>query len=135
MTLPSLYSIEKVETLKQQMLAHPAHYTRGELRHFQVPGVYVRELFMPAGHVVIGKVHLQPHLLMVLGHLEVYSPEGVARLEGYHWLEIKAGTQRTLYALSDTWLVTCHANPDNLSPEAFEEWATTADLTRALEHA
>jgi len=130
MTLPSLYSIDRVETLKQQMLAHPAHYTRGELRHFRIPGVYARELFMPAGDGVVGKVHLKDHLLMVLGDLEVYCPEGRIRLEGYHWLEIKAGTQRTLFARADTWLVGVHANPNNLPPDAFEAWATTDDLSR-----
>lgn len=107
------YSREKVEALHQQLLATPEALFVPELRHFFAPGVYGREMFMPANACVIGKVHLRDHLCIVLGDVSVYSPEGLKRYEGYHTFETKAGAQRTLFAHDATWWTTIHANPDD----------------------
>lgn len=107
------YSREKVEALHQQMLAAPEAQFVPEVRHFFTPGVYAREMYMPAGACVIGKVHLRDHLCVALGDVSVYSPSGLKRYTGYHVFETKAGTQRTLFAHDATWWTTIHSNPDD----------------------
>jgi hypothetical protein len=107
------YSREKVEALLQAALANPQALFEPELRHFFTPGIYAREMYMPKGSVVVGKLHLKDHLCTVLGDVSVYSPDGVTRYEGYHTFETKAGAQRTLVAHDATWWTTYHANPDD----------------------
>jgi len=127
------YSVEKVQALLDSILANPQSQFQPELRHFFAPGVYAREMFMPAGTCVIGKVHLKDHLLVVLGDVTVYSPEGLQRYEGYHTIECQAGTQRTLLAHDATWVTTFHGNPGDERDIAKLEARNVADLS-ALVH-
>lgn len=108
----STYSREKVEALCREMTQHPGRLTEFQVRHFFAPGIYGREIFIRAGEIMVGKVHLKDHLCVVLGDVSIYSVDGVKRFEGYDTFLTQAGAQRTAYAHADSWFTTFHANPD-----------------------
>lgn len=107
------YSRDKVEALLRAARANPQDLYTPELRHFFAPGLYGREMFMRAGSLVVGGVHLKEHLCVVLGDVWVYSPDGLQHFEGYHTFTTQPGAQRTLVAVTDTWWTTIHGNPDD----------------------
>jgi hypothetical protein len=78
--------------------------------HRFTPGLYIRELFMPAGSVVVGKKHLIEHpYAMTRGRKWMY-------IEGHGWRMCIApetgitpvGTQRLAVVLEDTVWTTYH---------------------------
>lgn len=79
------------------------------LAHLFAPGVYYREIFMPAGTCVIGKEHLTEHVNIVLsGEVEVFI--GVERklLIGPCTFVSKPGARKALNVIKDTRWVTIH---------------------------
>lgn len=84
------------------------------VRHFFARGLYGREMFMPAGSLVIGGIHLVEHICMVLGDVSVYTAgQGLVRIAGCETFVSPAGGKRALLAHTDTWFTTIHANMDD----------------------
>jgi len=83
------------------------------LRHYFAGGIYAREMTIPAGVVVVGKIHKHDHLLMVSrGDVSVLTESGVKRIQGPCMLIGKAGIKRAAFAHSET-VVTCfHATEE-----------------------
>ena len=82
------------------------------LTHHFAPGIYLREIAIPAGSLVVGKIHKEEHLVVLLqGALRLYTEAG-----GLHDVHAPAilrsppGAKRAALALADTRWVTCHAN-------------------------
>lgn len=80
------------------------------LRHYFAPGVYLREIFMPADSVVIGKIHRTEHFNIIQkGRVRVAHGDGTTMvLEGPCTFVSKAGVQKTLYIETDTIWTTIH---------------------------
>jgi hypothetical protein len=79
------------------------------LRHFFADGVYVREIFMPAGAVVVGHIHKHEHVaIMQTGDISIYDETGLQRMKGPHTFISKAGIKRALYIHSNTLFTTIH---------------------------
>ena len=80
-------------------------------------GMYIRQIFMPAGTLVASKVHKTQHPYTILqGVVSVYiDGVGVERLEAGHMGITEPGTHRLLYIHEDTVWVTFHPNPDNIT--------------------
>lgn len=79
------------------------------LKHHFAPGVYIREIFMPAGAVVIGKIHKTEHFNIIQrGRVRIFDPEGALELEGPVTFVSKAGVQKVLYIAEDTVWSTVH---------------------------
>tara|TARA_Y100001972_G_scaffold127676_1_gene185279 strand:+ start:7173 stop:7658 length:486 start_codon:yes stop_codon:yes gene_type:complete len=90
------------------------------LTHKFSDGMYVREIFIPAGCFVVGKIHKHDHPNFLLsGETIVVTEEGTQELKGPLSMVSKAGTKRALYAKTDLVWVTVHLNPTN-----------TTDLTK-----
>ena len=105
-------SREKLLRLQDHVAAMPQ--IECPLRHFFVPGLYAREMFIPKGAVVVGKTHALDHLCVVLGDVSFYNQvDGVMRVTGCETFGSSAGTKRGIYAHEDTWLTTFHPNPNN----------------------
>lgn len=77
------------------------------------PGLYVRELFIPAGTVLAGAKHRTDHLVTFVGDITVWHEGHMTRLTGRHTLDSTAGAQRIGYAHADTWVTCIFPNPDN----------------------
>lgn len=74
--------------------------------HHFAPGIYVRELFIPAGTVLTGKIHrFELMNILVSGTIRVTTDDGVKTLTGPKIFNSAAGTQKAGYAVTDTvWL-------------------------------
>lgn len=75
--------------------------------HF-APGVYVREMTVPAGVIATGAVHRTEHLTIVVGHCHLTTDEGVKELVGFHIIHSKPGAKRAIYAIAETKVSTIH---------------------------
>lgn len=71
--------------------------------HFFAPGLYARQMFIPAGTVLTGAVHKVEHLAIFVGDITVWTEEGMKRLTGHHTFISKPGAKRVGYAHADTW--------------------------------
>jgi len=77
--------------------------------HFS-DGVYTRELFIPKGSVLTGRVHKTSHINLILqGDISIATDEGVRRIKAPLVFVSKAGTKKAGYAHEDTIWVNCHA--------------------------
>jgi len=84
------------------------------LKHTFSDGIYVREIFIPAGMFIVGKIHKHDHPNFLLsGEVTVVTEDGIEDLKGPLSIISKAGTKRALYAVTDLVWVTVHANPTN----------------------
>lgn len=84
------------------------------LKHSFSDGIYVREIFIPAKTVIVGKIHKHEHPnFLMSGEVDVVTEEGAARLKGPCSMISPAGTKRALHAITDLVWVTVHANPTN----------------------
>ena len=72
-------------------------------------GLYARELFIPKGSVIIGKIHRQHHLNIVLkGKISVITETGKKYFEAPCIFDALPGGQKVGYAEEDTIWVNVH---------------------------
>lgn len=105
----------RVDELEAAMLAN-FPVVDCPLTHIFTDGMYVREIFMPAGSLVTSKIHKTEHpFVLSKGVLLVSIDKG-------EWVEMSApftgitkpGTRRVAYILEDVIWTTFHTNPDDL---------------------
>lgn len=85
-----------------------------EPQHIFHPGWYERRLMVPAGMLIIGKIHHHDHILGVIsGHALVISAFGRDEVRGGYLGVSQAGVKRAVLAFEDTLFVTLHSNPDD----------------------
>lgn len=91
------------------------------LKHTFVPGMYIREITMPAGALLTSKIHKMEHPYFILrGDVSVLTESGVVRLKtGFSGIT-PAGTKRLLYCHEETVWVTVHRT-DSTDLEVIEE--------------
>ena len=91
--------------------------------------MYGRELFMPAGTLIVGKVHKHEHLaIMIYGDITVYTVAGgVQRLTGYNMMVSPPETKRVVYPHADTLWVTIHASDERDLVKLEDELITAED--------
>lgn len=79
-------------------------------KHYFAPGAYVREIFMPAGTYVIGKIHKTEHFNIIQkGRLSLVNEDGSStELSGPTTFVSKAGVQKAMYIHEDTVWSTVH---------------------------
>lgn len=81
--------------------------------HHFAPGLYARQMFIPAGTVLTGAVHKTEHLCIVSGDIDVTTDEGVRRITALQLIiRSKPGTKRAGYAHVDTFWTTVHATDE-----------------------
>lgn len=79
--------------------------------HTFTPGMYIRELFLPAGSVNVSKIHRTEHPFVILtGLVSVYSEnDGVQHLRGPYFGITRVGSRRLVVAHEPTVWLTFHA--------------------------
>jgi len=82
------------------------------VKHHFSQGIYIREMVIPKGTVLTGKVHKTEHLCIMCGDLELASDGLKARMIGFHVLESKVGAKRLGLAHKDTIFTTIHATDE-----------------------
>ena len=70
--------------------------------HYFSPGVYARELHIPAGTMLTGKIHKYEQLnILVKGDMSVLTENGMKRVQAPFTVVSPAGTKRIAYAHED----------------------------------
>ena len=79
------------------------------LEQAMTPGLYIRELTMPADSTIFSKVHLQTHPFMITkGKVTVYDGKTLTTHEAPYKGVTQSGTKRLLYIHEDTTWITFH---------------------------
>ena len=98
---------EQIDRLQAEMVKMP----QAELvtEHFFVPGMYCRRVYRPAGTLIVGKVHKQPHFfLCAKGEIIAWTENGMKKLQAGDVVECKPGTKRVTLATQDSIGITIH---------------------------
>lgn len=127
---------EKILALEAKMLAMPKeHQIQLEPTHHFAPGLYLRELFIPAGVTLTGAIHRTEHMcILAQGRVsvcgmgekpEVYQAPCVVRS--------MPGAKRAIYAHEDSTWINVHHNPTNeQDPEKIWDIYTAKTFEEAL---
>lgn len=80
--------------------------------HMFTPGMYIREITMPAGLTLTSKIHKTEHPYFILqGKVKVWTEEeGTVIMQSPHKGITKPGTRRVLTTITDTVWITVHLN-------------------------
>ncbi len=105
------------------------------LKHSFAEGIYVREITIPAGMYIVGKIHKHSHPnFLMSGEVTVVTESGgQEKLVGPCAMISVAGTKRALYCVTDVIWVTVHANPTNTQDLKKLEAIVIADSFEAYE--
>jgi hypothetical protein len=109
--LCALPPVERVFALQRELekRVHPSKWTPLPLRHFFADGVYVREISIPAGTVIIGCIHKHEHVaIMVQGDMSLYDETGMHRMKAPHTFISRPGIKRAAYIYEDVIFSTIH---------------------------
>jgi len=99
-----------MDNLEAAIIQHPEELIHGPLVHKFTDGMYIREIFMPAGSLWTSKIHKTEHPYVIS-----YGKAAVS-IDAEEWYEItapytgitKPGTRRVLYILEDCIWTTFH---------------------------
>jgi len=99
----------KVLQLEEEMRKQPNHIEIATAHYF-APGLYAREIFIPKGTLLTGKIHLFGHLNIISkGEISVLTEEGMKRIKAPCTLVSRPGIKRLGLAHEDTVWTTIHA--------------------------
>ena len=101
-------TIEKLEIIENRLKE-----VRGDntiIKNSYAGGVYMRECYIPANTFIIGAVHRDDHIsMLVYGSMLVWSEkEGSQRISGFHKGRGYPGVKRVGFAFEDSLYITCH---------------------------
>lgn len=103
---------QKVDQLESSMLALPQ--VDCPIKHYFAPGLYAREISIPAGTVVTGAVHKTENLIVVSkGRLRIVTEDGTREVVAGDTLVCKVGMKNAVVALEDSRWTNFLANPGN----------------------
>jgi hypothetical protein len=98
--------------LQDVMLGMESALDKFPVTHHFAPGVYAREMFLPADHTIIGKIHRHAHINIISkGRVKVSTEEGSEEIDATeHPITFTslAGTKRAVYVIEDTIWTTIH---------------------------
>jgi hypothetical protein len=84
------------------------------LEHYFADGMYGRRCSIPAGSVVVGKIHRHEHfVLLIKGTVSINTDRGMETITAPHVWVSPAGAKRVLYTHDDCEFFTTHLNHDN----------------------
>ena len=84
------------------------------IRHYFAPGMYAREITIPAGTVVTGAVHKTENLIVVsMGRLKIVTDDGTREVKAGDTVTCPAGMKNAVYAIEDSRWTNFLANPTN----------------------
>jgi len=90
-------------------------------------GLYLREIFMPAGSFVIGKIHSTQHFnIIVSGECLIATTDGVKHVRAPYTFISEPGVQKCVLNLTDVLWQTTHVT-DSKDPEEIVESLTVCD--------
>lgn len=111
---------ERLDTLEAELLKLPQ--VEIPPRHYFAKGLYAREITIPKGTLLTGKIHTGQHINIISkGDITVLTEHGPKRVKAPCTLISPPGTKRAGYAHEETVWTTIHANPtDETDPDVLE---------------
>ena len=83
--------------------------------HFFAPGIYLRTLFIPKGHIVIGAVHKSKTINILLkGKISVMDDQGGRIVAEAPFIFTAEPGQKVGYAIENVWYANIFPNADNV---------------------
>jgi quercetin dioxygenase-like cupin family protein len=103
--------------------------------HYFADGVYLREMFMPEGSVVVGKIHRTKHLTIIAsGTVQITTDEGVKELTGPSVFVSEPGAKKAIYALTDATLMNPHPTEETDLDRIEDEFIAPSFEALATDH-
>jgi hypothetical protein len=79
------------------------------VKHYRIGRLYAREVFIPAGTMLVGKIHSGESISVCsMGDISVMTELGVQRIKAPFTCTAEAGIKRVGYAHSDTIWISIH---------------------------
>jgi len=111
-------AIANIYELEEAILKLPNSFNKHSLnfsyRHWFVPGIYGREITIPANCVLTTEIHASENIAVVSkGAFTFYTERGLEYIEAPATMVTKIGTKRAMYTHTEVIFTTFHCNPDN----------------------
>lgn len=111
--LPRMPTLAQIHALEDVLFSGPTIDMDPNTSHHFADGLYGRELFIPAGTILTGKMHRGRHLnVLAQGDITVWTEDGMKRLQAPAVIVSEPGTKRVGYAHTDTVWITIHASEE-----------------------
>lgn len=122
------------ELIKEHPCSDEGNSEMCPLGHHFADGCYVREMFMPSGLLLTGKIHKHKHPTFLLeGVISIMTEDGGATLMSAPQLIIaEAGTKRMIFSHTDALIVTVHVT-DETDVEKIEAEIVTDSFAKFAE--
>jgi hypothetical protein len=117
-------SREQVMRLEKAMKTMPGQVDREDITtHHFADGVYLRELFMPAGMAVVGAIHRTEHITIVAsGTVLITTDRCVEEITGPSVFVSAIGAKKAILALTDATLMNPHPTDETDLDKIEEEF-------------
>lgn len=100
---------QAISALQEKMATMESAADQCVLKHHFAPGCYARELTMPKGLLIIGKIHRHSHLNIISkGKVSVVTEFGTMHMEAPCTFVSEVGTKRVVYTEEETVWTTIH---------------------------
>tara|TARA_R100000808_G_C2154327_1_gene165229 strand:- start:3814 stop:4278 length:465 start_codon:yes stop_codon:yes gene_type:complete len=91
------------------------HSSNFPLKHTFADGIYVRQMDMKAGSMVVGAIHNHLHVWFLLtGKLNIATEKSIEEFIAPCYVLAEPGSKRVIYAVEDSIFVNVHKNPKNV---------------------
>lgn len=98
--MPHILAIE--QKMIEAAASNPSIQFEPKITHYQIEGVYVREMFIPAGTLLTGKVHNKENIsILSQGEIKIATGEYFTYIKAPHVMIDPPGTKRIGYAVTD----------------------------------
>jgi len=103
-----------IDTLEEAMKALPGQIDIASMdvrHHITDSGLYAREMIIPAGTIITGKIKKHEHISVIsAGFVTEVTDAGLQRIKAPYTMISKPGTKRVVWAHTDTVWTTIHAS-------------------------
>jgi len=122
---------DKVNIIEAEILKHPQ--LDPVVKHHFSPGIYARELHIPAGAILTGRIHKYENLnILSAGEMAVLTEDGMKRVSAPFTVVSPPGTKRVAYAFTDcVW--TTILSTDETDPDVIEQFFTAGSEQEYLD--
>lgn len=122
---------DKVELIEAEMLKHER--VEIPVRHHFSPGLYAREITIPAGTLLTGRIHKYEQLnILSGGTISVLTQDGMKEVTAPFTIVSPPGTKRIAYAHTECTWTTILATEEK-DPDVIEALFTVATEQEFLE--
>lgn len=121
-TISHVVMRDKIVRLQESMSAFPQ--VECPVRHTFAPGLYAREMTIPAGVTAVGAIHKTEHITTISkGRILLMTDNGIEEICAPYTGVSKAGIKRAAYALEET-IMTCYHPTDETDLDKLAELLT-----------